>query len=316
MCVCVNKTLYFSASEHYITKKAVRPDLGAPCYKSIRTVILVMSKILSFSNQKGGVGKTTTCVNMSAYLALFGKKVLLIDLDPQGNASSGLGVQKNALKHSTYSLLCDPDFSAADAIIDTVIPGLSIIPSNIDLAGAEIELVNMENNTRMLTSAIDKIKDDYDYITIDCPPSLGLLTINALAASSGVIIPIQCEFYALEGLTQLINTIKLVIKHLKPTLEIEGVVMTMYDSRALVSVQIAAEIKKYFGKKLFTHAIPRNIRVSEAPSHGVPVMLHDNNCAGTRAYRRLTKEFLNREEERLKQAQAEQPSAKSAADAE
>ena len=259
-----------------------------------------MGKIISFSNQKGGVGKTTTCVNMSAYLALFGKKVLLIDLDPQGNASSGLGVQKNTLKKSSYSLICEDNVKASEIVHATDIPGLFIIPSNIDLAGAEIELVNMENRERALSNSISELAKDYDYITIDCPPSLGLLTINALVASDSVIIPIQTEFYALEGLSQLINTIKLVIKHRNPKLEIEGVVMTMYDSRASISIQIADEIRKYFGKKLFDFPIPRNIRVSEAPSHGVPIMLHDSSCAGAKAYRRLTKEFLNREEEKAK----------------
>ncbi len=260
-----------------------------------------MGKIISFSNQKGGVGKTTTCVNMSAYLASFGKKVLLIDLDPQGNASSGLGIQKNSLKKSSYSLICEDDADTKAYILPTVVDNLSIIPSNIDLAGAEIELVNMENRERALISSIAKIKDEYDYITIDCPPSLGLLTINALVASDSVIIPIQSEFYALEGLSQLINTIRLVQKHRNPRLTIDGVVLTMYDPRALISRQIQEEIKKFFGAKLFDHAIPRNIRVSEAPSHGVPIMLHDAKCPGAKAYRRLTKEYLNREENRENQ---------------
>ena len=254
----------------------------------------IMAKITSFSNQKGGVGKTTTCVNLSAYLAIMGKKVLLIDIDPQGNATTGLGINKTALKKSTYSLLTGDYDDVKELIKPTPIKNLDIIPSNIDLAGAEIELVNLPSRDRIMTEAIKNIKDDYDYITIDCPPSLGLLTINALAASNSVLIPIQSEFYALEGLSQLMNTIRLVIKHLNPSLTLEGVVLTMYDNRSLMSRQIAEEIKKYYSKKLYTIKIPRNIRLSEAPSHGVPIHIHDPNCSGALAYAALAKEFAAR----------------------
>ena len=250
-----------------------------------------MAKIISFSNQKGGVGKTTTCVNMSAFLAKHGKKVLLIDMDPQGNATTGLGLNKSAIKNSVYNVLID-DTSAKDVIVPTKIDRLDIMPAGIDLAGAEVELVYIKNREKRLQEALKEVKKHYDYITIDCPPSLGLLTINALTASDSIIIPIQCEYFALEGLSQLMNTIKLVIKHLNKKLEIEGVSLTMYDGRAIVSRQIAEEIRKFFGKKVFNTVVPRNIRVSEAPSHGVPVMLHDPKCAGSKAYDELTKEFL------------------------
>lgn len=253
-----------------------------------------MAKITSFSNQKGGVGKTTTCVNLSSYLAVMGKKVLLIDIDPQGNATTGLGINKTALKKSTYNLLTQDYDDVKELIKSTPIENLDIIPSNIDLAGAEIELVNLPSRDRILTKAVKNLSDKYDYITIDCPPSLGLLTINALAASNSVLIPIQSEFYALEGLSQLMNTIRLVIKHLNPDLKLEGVVLTMYDNRSIMSRQIADEIKKYYSTKLYTIKIPRNIRLSEAPSHGVPIHLHDPNCAGAKAYFALAKEFISK----------------------
>lgn len=255
-----------------------------------------MGKIISFSNQKGGVGKTTTCVNMAAYLAVAGKKVLLIDLDPQGNATTGLGFQKGALKKSIYNVLID-DEEAKDNILPTEIEGLFILPANIDLAGAEVELVYKPKREKVLKTALDKIKSSYDYILIDCPPSLGLLTINALAAADSAIIPIQSEYYALEGLSQLMNSIALVRQHLNKSLKVEGVVLTMYDGRSLISKQIAAEIKKFFTKKLYEIVIPRNIRLSEAPSHGKPILLHDPKCMGAKAYRALTEEFLNKEKE-------------------
>ena len=253
-----------------------------------------MGKVIAFSNQKGGVGKTTTCVNMSAYLATLGKKVLLIDMDAQGNATTGLGFDKSQLEKSIYNVLIDGE-DIKEVSLKTGIENLDILPSSIDLAGAEVELVQLKNRDKRLSEAVEKIKDDYDYITIDCPPSLGLLTINALAASDGAIIPIQSEYYALEGLSQLINTVKLVSR-INKNLKVEGVVLTMYDNRALVSRQISAEIRKFFGKKVFNTVIPRNIRVSEAPSHGVPVMLHDPKCAGARAYLAITQEFIEREE--------------------
>ena len=253
-----------------------------------------MGTIISFSNQKGGVGKTTTCVNMAYSLAGLGKKVLIIDIDPQGNATTGLGINKGAIKTSVYQVLTE-DVPVKDAVIKTAFENLYLLPASIDLAGAEVELVYLKNREKRLFNALKSTKKDYDYIMIDCPPSLGLLTINALTASDSLIIPIQCEYFALEGLSQLMNTIKLVIKHLNPSLKIEGVSLTMYDGRAIVSRQIAEEIRKFFGKKVFNTIIPRNIRVSEAPSHGLPVYEHDKKCAGAKAYMELTKEFLERE---------------------
>jgi len=253
-----------------------------------------MGKILAFSNQKGGVGKTTTCVNMSAYLASLNKKVLLIDMDSQGNATTGLGYNKSALKNSIYNVIID-SVKISEVVIKTEIPNLSLLPSSIDLAGAEVELVYLKGRDKRLASMIEEIRDDYDYITIDCPPSLGLLTINALSAADAAIIPIQAEYYAMEGLSQLINTVKLVTR-LNEKLKIEGVVLTMYDNRAIISRQIADEIRKYFGKKVYDTVIPRNIRISEAPSHGVPIMLHDPKCSGAKAYYDLTREFLAKED--------------------
>ncbi len=253
-----------------------------------------MAKIISFSNQKGGVGKTSTCVNMAAGIALRGKKVLLIDIDPQGNATTGLGLSKGELERSVYNVLVD-DMPIKEAITRTTIENLDILPSNIDLAGAEVELVYLPEREKRLANALRQIITVYDYVMIDCPPSLGLLTINALSASDSVIIPIQSEYYAMEGLSQLLNSIKLVNKHLNPELKIYGVVITMYDGRALISKQINAEIHKFFGKKMFDTVIPRNIRVSEAPSHGRPVMLHDPRSSGAKAYQALADEFLARE---------------------
>ena len=251
-------------------------------------------KIIAFSNQKGGVGKTTTCVNVSAYLASLGKKVLIVDMDAQGNATTGLGYDKSKLEKSVYNILIEGD-SVKDVALKTQIDGLYLLPSSIDLAGAEVELVQLKNRDKRLAEALDAVRNEYDYITIDCPPSLGLLTINALASADTVIIPIQSEYYALEGLSQLMNTIKLVVKHLNPSLKIEGVVLTMNDNRAIISRQISAEIKKFFGKRVFDTAIPRNIRLAEAPSHGVPIMLHDTKCSGAKAYLALTEEFLARQ---------------------
>ncbi len=253
-----------------------------------------MAKIISFSNQKGGVGKTSTCVNMAAAIALRGKKVLLIDIDPQGNATTSLGFSKSELENSVYSVLIE-DKPIAEALQKTAIKGLDLLPSSIDLAGAEVELVYQKNRENKLNYALLQISTVYDYVVIDCPPSLGLLTINALSASDSVIIPIQSEYFAMEGLSQLMNSIKLVNQHLNPNLKIEGVVITMYDGRALISKQISAEIHKYFGKRMFNTVIPRNIRVSEAPSHGVPVMLHDPRSSGAKAYVALADEFLSRQ---------------------
>lgn len=256
-----------------------------------------MGKIISFSNQKGGVGKTTTCVNMAAYLAREGRKVLLVDLDPQGNATTGLGFSKGALKKSVYNVLIEEE-AVKDNVLDTELENLKILPANIDLAGAEVELVYKKNREKVLKEALEKVKSQYDYLLIDCPPSLGLITINALAAADSVVIPIQSEYYALEGLSQLMNSISLVRQHLNKSLKVEGVVLTMYDGRSIISRQIAAEIKKFFTKKLYEIVIPRNVRLSEAPSHGKPILLHDPKCAGARAYSALTEEFLKKTEGR------------------
>ncbi len=253
-----------------------------------------MGKIIAFSNQKGGVGKTTTCVNMSAYLAQKGYKCLMVDLDPQGNATSGMGFSKSEIRSSVYNVMID-DMPIEDAVVKTCVDNLDILPSSIDLAGAEVELVYVKNREHVLKNVLEKAKGSYDFVTIDCPPSLGLLTINALASADTVIIPIQSEYYALEGLSQLMNTIKLVVKHLNSSLKIEGVVLTMSDNRAIISRQISQEIKKFFGKRVYETAIPRNIRLAEAPSHGVPIMLHDTKCSGAKAYLALTEEFLLRQ---------------------
>lgn len=253
-----------------------------------------MGKIIAFSNQKGGVGKTTTCVNMSAYLAKKGYKCLIVDLDAQGNATSGLGFAKSEVKNSVYNVMID-DMPIEETVLKTCVEGLDILPSNIDLAGAEVELVYVKEREKVLSKVLERAKASYDFIMIDCPPSLGLLTINALAAADTVLIPIQSEYYALEGLSQLMNTIKLVVKHLNSSLKIEGVVLTMNDNRAIISRQISEEIRKYFGKRVFDTVIPRNIRLAEAPSHGLPIMLHDTRCSGAKAYLALTEEYIARQ---------------------
>ena len=253
-----------------------------------------MGKIIAFSNQKGGVGKTTTCVNMSAYLAQKGYKVLIVDFDPQGNATSGLGFAKSDVKGSAYNVIID-DMPLFEAVVKTEIENLDLLPSSIDLAGAEVELVYVKNREHALKKAIEPAVPSYDYIMIDCPPSLGLLTINALSAANTVIIPIQSEYYALEGLSQLMNSIKLVTRHLNAGLKVEGVVLTMNDKRAIISRQISDEIRKFFGKRVYDTIIPRNVRLAEAPSHGVPIMLHDTRCVGAKAYLALTEEFLSRQ---------------------
>ena len=252
-----------------------------------------MGKIIAFANQKGGVGKTTTCVNMSAYLAYMGKKVLLLDMDPQGNASSGIGIDKTEDIYTLYDII-DQSVGINDIVLKTKIPRLDIIPATVDLAGAEIDLVRRSEREKVLKKAIDTLVDSYDYICIDCPPSLGLLTINALTACNSVIIPIQCEFYALEGLAQLMNTIKLIKKHLNNTITIEGVVLTMKDNRSNLVNEVSAEIHKFFGKKVFQTCIPRNIKLAEAPSHGEPIILYDITSKGALAYQELTEEFLSK----------------------
>lgn len=252
-----------------------------------------MGLILSVVNQKGGVGKTTTSVNVSAYLAKMGKKTLLIDADPQGNATSGIGMEKNDLERTIYDVVINGE-DINDVIISANRKNLFICPANIDLAGAEIEMVNLFSRETVLKKAFQKIKGDYDFVIIDCPPSLGLLTVNALTASDGVVVPIQAEYYALEGLSQLLNTINKVKKHLNPSLEIFGVVVTMFDSRTQLANQVASEVRQYFGEKLFKSIIPRNVRLSEAPSHGLSISEYDKRSKGADAYEYLSKEIIKR----------------------
>jgi len=253
-----------------------------------------VGKIIAVANQKGGVGKTTTTVNLSAMLAKKGKKVILIDADPQGNATSGLGVEKDDVK-SLYDVLVNEE-KVEDTLVDTSIKNLKVCPSNIDLAGAEVELVSLMSREYRLKEQVDEVKDKYDYILIDCPPSLGLITLNAFTASDSVLIPVQCEFYALEGLGQLINTINLVKKHLNKSLEIEGAVLTMYDIRTNLSNQVVREVKKYFDNKVFKTVIPRNVRLSEAPSYGMSIAEYDGRSKGAKSYEKLAKEFLKNQE--------------------
>ena len=251
------------------------------------------ARIIAYTNWKGGVGKTTTCINLSAYLVESGKRVLVVDLDPQGNASIGLGITPNKSK-TVYELLCDDDCDISEAVQLTLMPGLEIIPADINLAGAEEELVRMPGREKVLKNILDKARQSYDYICIDCPPSLGLLPLNALTAADALIIPIQCEFYAMEGIAQLMYTIKLIKKQLNPNLTIDGVLLTM-ENRGNLTEQVSAEILKYFGKTVFKTHIPRNIRLAEAPSHGVPITHYDRRCAGAIAYQELCKEFLERQ---------------------
>lgn len=252
-----------------------------------------MSRMIAVTNQKGGVGKTTTSVNLSACLAEAGKSVLLIDIDPQGNATSGVGMPHAGERASLYDVLLN-EVDAKDAVIGTNTQGLFLIPSAIELAGAEIELVAAEGRETRLKGVLSSVRDDYDYILMDCPPSLGLLTLNALTAADSVLVPIQCEYYALEGVGQLVNTISLVRKRLNPALEVEGVVLTMLDGRTNLGMQVVSEVKKHFKDRVFSTVIPRNVRLSEAPSHGLPIHLYDPKCPGAAAYRDLTRELIAR----------------------
>lgn len=256
-----------------------------------------MGKAIAIFNQKGGVGKTTTNINLSACLALKGKKVLVVDIDPQGNTTSGIGITKRNLDYTLYDVLINEDFDVRNAILKTKTKNLSIIPASVDLSGAEIELVNIEGREKTLKKAIDRLRADYDYIFIDCPPSLGLLTINSLTAVDSVLIPIQCEFYALEGVSQLMNTIELVRKNMNPNLKISGVILSMFDGRTNLSIQVVNEVKKYFGALVYSTVIPRNVRLAEAPSYGMPVVKYDPSSTGAKAYQRFAVEFLQREEQ-------------------
>lgn len=247
--------------------------------------------MIALANQKGGVGKTTSSVNLSSSLAFLGKKVLLVDIDPQGNASSGVGVNKGEIEHCIYDVLVD-DVAIQDVLQKTDLDNLNVIPATIQLAGAEVELVPAISREIRLKKAIDSIRDDYDYVIIDCPPSLGLLTLNALTAADAVLIPVQCEYYALEGLSQLLNTIRIVQKHLNEDLQIEGVLLTMLDARTNLGIQVIEEVKKYFQNKVFNTIIPRNVRLSEAPSHGKPILLYDAKSKGAEVYLELAKEVV------------------------
>ena len=251
-----------------------------------------MGKTIAIFNQKGGVGKTTTNINLATCLAMRRKRILIIDIDPQGNTTRGLGISKKHLEYTIYDVLIDEYMDPKDAIISTGIPNLWILPASTNLVGAEIELVEIEQREYRLKSALEKVKYDYDYIFIDCPPSLGILTVNSLTAVDSVIIPMQCEFYALEGVGQLVQTIERVRANLNPELEIQGVILSMFDGRINLSIQVVEEMKKYFKEKVYSTVIPRNIRLAEAPSYGLPITHYDPNSKGARAYHEFAAEFL------------------------
>ena len=252
-----------------------------------------MGRVIAISNQKGGVGKTTTAINLSACLAEKGKKVLVIDMDPQGNATSGLGVDKTSVEHTSYEVLLGQT-TIWEATVSSICEGLRVIPSERGLAGAEIELIGTENREYVLKNQVDKVKDNYDFIIIDCPPSLNILTVNAMTTADTVLVPIQCEYYALEGLSELLYTIDLVKERLNEKLEIEGVVFTMYDSRTCLSLQVVENVKENLMQKIYKTIIPRNIRLAEAPSHGKPINMYDGKSAGAEGYRSLANEVIER----------------------
>ena len=265
------------------------------------------TRVLAVSNQKGGVGKTTTAINLGTALAAIGEKVLIVDMDPQGNASTGLGVPRETRRITIYDVVVDGR-SIHDAAVQTAVPGLFIIPADADMSGVEIELSQADRRSYRLRDALEKQADSghtaYDYVLIDCPPSLNLLTLNAMAAADGVLVPLQCEFFALEGLSQLMKTIEMVRQSLNPALEIQGLVLTMYDRRNALSGQVAADVRGHFGDKVYDAVIPRNVRVSEAPSFGKPVLIYDLKCTGSQAYLRLAKEVVGRERLRRDQLAA------------
>ena len=257
-----------------------------------------MGKAIAIFNQKGGVGKTTTNINLAACLAMKGKKILILYIDPQGNTTSGVGISKKGLEVTTHEILIEDNYNPEDAILSTGVENLDIIPASVQLAGAEVELIELAGREKRLKRAIDILKPKYDYIFIDCPPSLGILTINSLTAVDSVLIPIQCEFYALEGVSQLMSTIDIVQRNMNPDLEIQGVILSMFDGRTNLSMQVVEEVKKYFKEKVYTTVIPRNVRLAEAPSHGMPVIQYDPRSSGAIAYMEFAEEFLSDEEER------------------
>lgn len=270
-----------------------KDDIIMKCPKERSTK---MGRIIAIANQKGGVGKTTTAINLSASLASLGKKVLAIDMDPQGNMSSGLGVDKNEVEKTVYDLIIG-NIGIEECIYEEVIENLDVLPSNIDLSAAEIELIGVDNKEYILRDEVNKVKEKYDFIIIDCPPALSMLTINAMTTSDSVLVPIQCEYYALEGLSQLIHTIELVQERLNPELEIEGVVFTMYDARTNLSLQVVDNVKDNLNQNIYKTIIPRNVRLAEAPSYGMPINLYDPKSKGTESYLLLAEEVINKGEE-------------------
>ena len=257
-----------------------------------------MSRVIAIANQKGGVGKTTTAINLGACLAVAEKRTLIIDVDPQGNATSGMGIERGELEHSVYDVLVEGAAVADVARREVHFPYLDMVPSTRDLVGAEVELVNTEGRELVLRRQLEGVREEYDYVLVDCPPSLGLLTLNTMAAADSVMIPIQCEFYALEGLSQLLNTVRLVQRNLNQHLEIDGVLLTMFDQRLNLSKQVADEAKEYFGDRVFQTVIPRNVRLAEAPSFGKPIVLYDILSTGAQAYLALAREIIKRDERR------------------
>jgi chromosome partitioning protein len=258
-----------------------------------------MSRVIAIANQKGGVGKTTTAINLGACLAVAEKKTLVVDIDPQGNATSGLGIQRGEVERSVYDILVEGADVTSARRLEVHFPFLDLVPSTRDLVGAEVELVNLQERELVLRRALQEVRDEYDYILVDCPPSLGLLTLNTMAAADAVLIPIQCEFYALEGLSQLLNTVRLVQRNLNPQLEIDGVLLTMFDQRLNLSRQVADEAKEYFGDRVYETVIPRNVRLAEAPSFGKPIVLYDILSAGAQAYLNLAREVIARDSRRV-----------------